>query len=43
HTRIEQTMVYAHFAPEYLQDAISLNPLRGGTEVESVHTVSTVE
>ena len=43
HTRIEQTMVYAHFAPEYLQDAISLNPLRGGTEVECVHTVSTVE
>ncbi|WP_432417938.1 tyrosine-type recombinase/integrase, partial [Escherichia coli] len=43
HTRIEQTMVYAHFAPEYLQDAISLNPLRGGTEAESVHTVSTVE
>ncbi|MCN2089724.1 site-specific integrase, partial [Escherichia coli] len=34
---------YAHFAPEYLQDAISLNPLRGGTEAESVHTVSTVE
>lgn len=29
HSRIEQTMVYAHFAPEYLQDAISLNPLRG--------------
>ncbi|SMG61734.1 tyrosine-type recombinase/integrase, partial [Cedecea sp. NFIX57] len=29
HTRIEQTMVYAHFAPEFLQDAITLNPLRG--------------
>ncbi len=29
HSRIEQTMVYAHFAPEYLQDAVSLNPLRG--------------
>lgn len=32
HARIEQTMVYAHFAPEYLQDAVSLNPLRGGTD-----------
>lgn len=32
HSRIEQTMVYAHFAPEYLQDAISLNPLRGGCD-----------
>ncbi|MFP2505433.1 tyrosine-type recombinase/integrase [Buttiauxella gaviniae] len=29
HTRIEQTMAYAHFAPEFLQDAIALNPLRG--------------
>ncbi|ELT3494373.1 phage integrase [Citrobacter portucalensis] len=27
HARIEQTMVYAHFAPEYLQDAIAFNPL----------------
>ncbi|EAN0852649.1 site-specific integrase [Salmonella enterica] len=43
HSRIEQTMVYAHFAPEYLQDAISLNPLRGGADAPSVHTVSTVE
>ncbi|EDT3662001.1 tyrosine-type recombinase/integrase, partial [Salmonella enterica subsp. enterica] len=43
HSRIEQTMVYAHFAPEYLQDAIALNPLRGGIEVQSVHTVSTDE
>lgn len=41
HSRIEQTMVYAHFAPEYLQDAIALNPLRGGIEAPSVHTVST--
>ncbi|HBQ1809026.1 phage integrase [Klebsiella aerogenes] len=30
HSRIEQTMVYAHFAPEYLQDAIRFNPLSGG-------------
>ncbi|MIL24626.1 site-specific integrase [Salmonella enterica] len=42
HSRIEQTMVYAHFAPEYLQDAVSLNPLRGGTDAQNVHTVSTV-
>jgi len=34
-------MVYAHFVPEYLQDAISLNPLRGGIEAQSVHKVST--
>ncbi|OAT23299.1 phage integrase [Buttiauxella gaviniae ATCC 51604] len=42
HSRIEQTMTYAHFAPEYLQDAVSLNPLRGGTDAQNVHTVSTV-
>ncbi|MBX4673058.1 integrase [Klebsiella sp. CVUAS 5466.2] len=42
HSRIEQTMVYAHFAPEYLQDAVTLNPLRGGTRAESVHAMSTV-
>lgn len=42
HSRIEQTMVYAHFAPEYLQDVVSLNPLRGGVDSRSVHTVSTV-
>lgn len=38
HARIEQTMVYAHFAPEYLQDAVTLNPLKGGIEPENVHT-----
>ncbi len=38
HSRIKQTMVYAHFAPEYLQDAISLNPLKGGAEAQNVHT-----
>jgi site-specific recombinase XerD len=42
HSRIEQTMVYAHFAPEYLQDAVLLNPLKGGTDIQSVHIVSTV-
>ena len=29
HATIQQTMVYAHFAPEYLQDAIRFNPLVG--------------
>lgn len=42
HSRIEQTMVYAHFAPECLQDAVLLNPLKGGTDVQSIHIVSTV-
>lgn len=27
HSSISQTMTYAHFAPDYLQDAIRLNPL----------------
>ena len=38
HSRIEQTMVYAHFAPEYLQDAVSLNPIRGGVDFQSIHS-----
>lgn len=29
HSNIQQTMNYAHFAPDFLQDAITLNPLRG--------------
>lgn len=29
HANIQQTMVYAHFAPDYLQDAITHNPLKG--------------
>ncbi|MCS3455475.1 site-specific recombinase XerD [Aeromonas sp. BIGb0405] len=29
HSTIQQTMAYAHFAPDYLQDAINFNPLRG--------------
>ena len=41
HTKITQTMVYAHFAPQYLQDAISLNPLKGAKGGQSVHNVST--
>lgn len=27
HTDIKQTMVYSHFAPEHLQDAVIKNPL----------------
>lgn len=33
HSTIQQTMVYAHFSPDYLQDAISFNPLKGKTSV----------
>lgn len=33
HANIQQTMVYAHFAPDYLQDAVMLNPLRGKLEM----------
>lgn len=29
HASINQTMVYAHLAPDYLQDAVRLNPLGG--------------
>ncbi|MNT76632.1 Tyrosine recombinase XerD [compost metagenome] len=34
HANIQQTMTYAHFAPDYLQDAITFNPLRGGIGIE---------
>lgn len=40
HTKIAQTMDYAHFAPQYLQDAISLNPLKGANGGKSVHTLA---
>ncbi|WP_310598508.1 phage integrase [Aeromonas aquatica] len=33
HANIQQTMTYAHFAPDYLQDAITFNPLRGGVDI----------
>ncbi|ECB3943284.1 site-specific integrase [Salmonella enterica subsp. enterica serovar Stanley] len=33
HASIQQTMVYAHLAPDYLQHAITLNPLGGGLAV----------
>ncbi len=29
HAKIEQTMVYSHFSPSHLDDAIKLNPLSG--------------
>lgn len=31
HSKIAQTMTYAHFAPDYLDDAIKLNPLSNTT------------
>ncbi|QCQ71997.1 site-specific integrase [Citrobacter sp. TBCP-5362] len=27
HSNIQQTMIYAHFAPDFLQDAVTLNPV----------------
>ena len=30
HANIQQTMTYAHLSPEYLQNAVALNPLSGG-------------
>ncbi|KAB7715730.1 tyrosine-type recombinase/integrase [Plesiomonas shigelloides] len=32
HASIQQTMAYAHLAPDYLQYAVTLNPLGGGLE-----------
>ncbi|CAI0968239.1 MULTISPECIES: tyrosine-type recombinase/integrase [Serratia] len=29
HSTIQQTMIYAHFAPDFLHDAVALNPLNG--------------
>ncbi|MEG0006620.1 MAG: tyrosine-type recombinase/integrase [Aeromonas sp.] len=29
HGTIQQTMTYAHFSPDYLQDAVRFNPLKG--------------
>ncbi|EEY5886618.1 TPA: tyrosine-type recombinase/integrase [Escherichia fergusonii] len=29
HSNIQQTMTYAHFAPDFLQDAVTLNPVSG--------------
>ncbi|HGN1382095.1 tyrosine-type recombinase/integrase [Proteus faecis] len=33
HTNLQQTLTYAHFAPDFLQDAIQYNPLKGSTEL----------
>jgi integrase len=33
HASIQQTMVYAHLSPDYLQHAVSLNPLCGGITI----------
>jgi len=33
HSHISQTLRYAHFAPDYLIDAVHFNPLRGGISV----------
>ncbi|CNB90884.1 integrase [Yersinia ruckeri] len=42
HANIQQTMAYAHLAPDYLQNAVILNPLKGGlaaeTRPQTVHT-----
>jgi hypothetical protein len=44
HANIQQTMVYAHLSPDYLQNAVTLNPLQGGIAAyapRSVHILST--
>lgn len=33
HSNLTQTLRYAHFAPDYLIDAVQFNPLRGGISV----------
>lgn len=33
HTNLQQTLTYTHFAPDFLQDAIQYNPLKGSTEL----------
>lgn len=33
HATLAQTMTYAHFAPDFLQDAITYNPLKGDCEI----------
>lgn len=38
HANIQQTMTYAHMAPDYLLDASELNPLRGGIHIPSIDT-----
>jgi hypothetical protein len=38
--QIAQTMVYTHFVPQYLHDAISFNPLKGANGGKSVHILA---
>ena len=38
HSSIQQTMTYAHFAPDYLNEAISCNPLKGCIHIPSTNT-----
>ncbi|EIW2891737.1 tyrosine-type recombinase/integrase [Salmonella enterica] len=33
HATIQQTMTYAHFAPDYLQDAVKLNPVAASVHI----------
>lgn len=33
HATIQQTMTYAHFAPDYLQDAVKFNPVAGSVHI----------
>jgi site-specific recombinase XerD len=44
HASIQQTMAYAHLAPDYLQNAVTLILLRWGDVAAylSVHKVSTL-
>lgn len=35
HATIQQTMTYAHFAPGYLNEAVSCNPLKGNIHISS--------
>ncbi|MCX9095011.1 tyrosine-type recombinase/integrase [Providencia rettgeri] len=35
HASIQQTMTYAHFAPDYLNEAVLCNPLKGGIHIPS--------
>lgn len=37
HANIQQTMTYAHLSPEYLQNAVALNPLAGAYRCKILH------
>ncbi|ENE4801194.1 tyrosine-type recombinase/integrase [Klebsiella michiganensis] len=40
HAKIEQTMAYAHFAPDHLDDAMRRNPLSNGIHILSSQSVN---